>query len=186
MRRWMIVLAGLSLFYADVVQAVQLQYVRPGTPVVFATSGGTVTWTLSNRTSGTGRISARYDKGTGAQPGLWDIRCWISLTGTNVVGSTIEYYVATSNGTRADGEVGTADAALNSDQRRALTMLGVLSVYQTTSNTLMSVSFHQVWIPTRYFSLGLWNTTGIPTETSPGTPAGCEATPTSLEVQNPQ
>lgn len=186
MRRWLVVFIGLSLCSVQGVEAVQLQYVRPGPPVVFATSGGTVTWTLSNRPSGTGRISARYDKGTGAQPALWDVRCWISLTGTNVVGSTIEYYVATSNGTRADGEVGTADAALVSDQRRALTMLGVLSVYQTTTNTLMSASFHNVWIPTRYFSLGMWNPTGIPTETAPGTPAGCEATPMTPEVQNPQ
>jgi hypothetical protein len=190
MRRWVYGFLLLALLSPAPGWAVQQQYVKPGTGILFADTGGTVTWTLSNRTNGVGRISARYDKNalasaSGAMPALWDIRCWISLTGTNVIGTNVEYYLATSNGTRVDGEVGTADAALGSDQRRALTFLGLLPVYQTTSNITMTVSFHSVWIPTRYFSLGMWNATGIPTETST-TKHGCEATPMTPEIQNPQ
>ena len=169
--------------------ATALQYVLPGTELVFADSAQTptVTWTLSNRAAGTGQVSARYDKNalasaTGAMPALWDMRCRLSLTGTNVVGATIEFYVATSDGTNPDAQVGTADAAITSDQRRALLLVGVLPVYQTASNTTMTVSFHNIFIPTRYFSLAMWNATGLPTETSTAKHR-CTMVPVSPQMQ---
>jgi hypothetical protein len=179
----------LSLLAASMVWAVTKQFVSPGAGIIFADSGGTVTWTLSNRTNNTGQVSARYDKNalatpSGAMPAIWEIRCRLSFTGTNVLGSTAEFYVATSDGTNPDAEVGTTDTAITSDQRRALTLfLGVLPVYQTASNTTMTVSFRNVSIPTRYFSMVMWNNTGLPTETST-TKHRCTATPMRVEQQN--
>jgi hypothetical protein len=179
-------LLSWTLLWTSAVWATSTQYNLPGTPLLFADAAQTpaAAWTLSNRTSGTGRVSARYDKGPGAQPAWYEVRCWISLSGTpNVVGSTIEYYLSTSDGTHSDGEIGTADAALASDTRRALTPVGVLTIYQTTTNTTMTASFRNIYIPSRYFSLAMWNATGLPTETNTNK-HGCTATPTSPQMQN--
>jgi hypothetical protein len=157
--------------------AVSIQGITPGTPIVFADTGGTVVWTLSAKAAGTGQVSAQFDKGAGSQPAWWEMRCQISLNGTHTLGATVEYYVATSDGTAVDAGVGTANATITSDQRRALTLMaGVLSVYQTTTLTTMFVSFRNLYIPNRYFSLVMWNNTAIPTETST-TKHKCSMTP---------
>jgi hypothetical protein len=173
-----------GLLWTPTAWAASPQYTLPGTPVLFADAAQTpaAAWTLSNRTPGVGRVSAVYDKGVGAQPSLWEIRCWISLSGTNVVGQAVEYYLVTSDGTHADSEPAAGDVALNSDQRRALTMLGVLPVYQTASNTTMTTSFRNVYIPSRYFRLAMWNATGLPTETNTNK-HGCSATAMTPQMQ---
>ena len=162
--------------------ATSLQYVLPQTPITFGDTGQTYSWTLSNRSTATGQVSARADKGAGAQPALWELRCTISLTGTLTIGQTLEYYIATSDGTIADGGVGTANAALASaDVRRALTLVGVLPVYQTTQNTKMYASWRNIYIPGRYFSLVLWNNTSISTETV--TNNSCSMTAMPVQAQ---
>jgi hypothetical protein len=183
-RQLLVLLLVCGLLWAPAAWAASAQYTLPGTPVLFADAAqaGSIPWTLSNRTSGVGRVSTAYDKGVGAQPSLWEIRCWISLSGTNVVGQTVEYYLVTSDGTHADGEPAAGDVALNSDQRRVLTMLGVLPVYQTATNTTMTVSFRNVYIPSRYFRLAMWNATGLPTETSTSK-HGCTATAMTPQMQ---
>jgi hypothetical protein len=153
--------------------ATSLQYTLPGSAVVFADSGGTVAITFSNRATANGNVSAQYDKNvlaspTGAMPSLWAAHCQISLTGTNAVGTTIEYYIAHADaaGTTTDAGVGQAATTITVDQRRALTPIGVLVVYQTTTNTTMYASFRNIYIPGRYYSLAWWNASGLPTETS--------------------
>lgn len=179
----------LGLGGAPAWAATSTQWTLPGTPITFGDSGQTpagggtlVVLTLSNRTSGTGRISAQADLGAGAHASLFELRCRVSLTGTHVLGQPLEFYVATSDGTNPDGEVGTADAALSSDQRRVLTFVGILPVYQTTSNTTMTASFRNVYLPQRYVQVGLWNGTALPTETST-TKHRCVLTPTPLQMQ---
>jgi hypothetical protein len=174
-----------GLLWTPVSWAASAQYTLPGSPILFADAAqaGSIPWTLSNRTPGVGRVSTVYDKGVGAQPSLWEIRCWISLSGTpNVVGQTIEYYLVTSDGTHADGEPAAGDVALNSDQRRVFDRIGVLPVYQTTTNTTMTASFRNVYIPSRYFRLAMWNATGLPTETSTSK-HGCTATAMTPQMQ---
>src|SRR5262249_35170190 len=77
------------------VWATATQYTLPGTAVTFADSFQTPTaqLTLSALASGAGRYSNRYDKGAGAQPALWQIACHLQLTGTNIVGATVEIYI---------------------------------------------------------------------------------------------
>jgi hypothetical protein len=190
MRRWIVwmVLVG-HLLWSLPAGAASPQLTNPGVPITFGDTGQTpagggtlIVWTLSNRTSGTGRISARADLGAGAHAALWELRCRFSFTGTNVVGSALEVYLATSDGTNPDAEVGTADAALTADQRRALLFVGLLPVYQTASNTTMTVSFRNLYLPQRYVSAAMWNATGLPTETST-TKHRCVLTPMTPEMQ---
>jgi hypothetical protein len=161
-----------------------LQYVLPGSPITFADSAQTPTraWTLTALAAGAGRLSAQYDRGAGAGPAIWELRCKLSLTGTNTVGQTVEFYLSTSDGTDADGALGTADAALASDKRRNLLFVGVLVVDQTTTNVTMTVSFRNIYVPQRYFSLGIWNNTALPLETSTAKHR-CQMTPVPIQMQ---
>jgi hypothetical protein len=163
-----------------------LQYVLPGTSVQFSDTGGQVVMAFSNKATLTGQVSALADKGvtpTAAQPAVWQAQCSISLTGTNIVAATVEYYIATSqDGTTLDGGV-TANAALASaDKRRNLTPIGVLVVDQTTTNTTMIATFRNIYIPSRYYALAFYNNTTLPTETST-TKHKCVFTPMPVQMQ---
>jgi hypothetical protein len=141
-------------------------YLASETPLLFADAAQTPTrqLTLTALAQNTGRVSAQHDRGatSGARLYEWRLRC--SLTGTNVVGATIELYAFTSDGTNVDGEVGTADAALTTDKRNNGKPLGLLIVDQTTTNVIMSAS-GVVLVTARYFSLGVWNATTLPLTT---------------------
>lgn len=151
------------------------QFMRPDTQITFCASGCTNAMTMDNIGSAAGRVAAQYDKdslglngasGARAMPADWKWRCNWSLTGTNVVDSTIELWIATSDGTNVDGVVGTTNAALGSaNQRKALIFAGQLVVYQTTTNTTMTAS-GMVRIPDRYFSPVMYNNTGLSTQNS--------------------
>jgi hypothetical protein len=135
------------------------------TPIKFADSAQTptavLTMTGAQVTAGTGRISGRYDRGAGAQPALYYWTCTMSLTGTNVVGEVVEWYVAYSDGTNPDGQLGTADAALTTNKRNNLHLAGLTIVDQTTTNTNMTASGY-VFIPSRYVQWATWNGTTLP------------------------
>src|SRR4029077_9290656 len=154
-----------TIFVSPVLAVTSYQYTNPGSSVTFGDTA-TVAGTLSNRGTGTGQYSNRFDKGAGAQPSLWEARCQISLTGTNVLGSQVEYYIVHSDGTNQDAGLGTTTGTFTSDQRRVLTRVGALSVYQTTTNTTMYASFRNIYIPNRFFAMGMWNNSGLSTETS--------------------
>lgn len=179
----------IGLFSVAGAWAAQTEWLAPGTPLLFADSAQSedVTITLSALAAGAGRYSARYDKNAlglsvtvngasvTAMPSHWRWSCHVQLTGTNVVGAPIEVYIIRSDGTDVDGNLGTSDAALASDKRRNLLFAGILTVDQTSSNTTMTGS-GIVEIPTRYFSLGLWNGTTLPFKTDTAV-HGCYLTP---------
>lgn len=183
MKRWF-VLSMLAVFlWAPLAHAVNDIYWDRGTSKLFADSAQSedVTITLSALASGAGRYSARYDKGSGSQPTKFSWECHLQLTGTNVVGEVVEFYVALSDGTNAQGALGTSDAALATDKRKNLTLIGVLVVDQTTTNTTM-VAHGTVDIYTRYFSLGVWNATALALKTDTAV-HGCTFTPVFPEIQ---
>lgn len=161
------------------------QYTTPETPIKFADSAQTpqAVFTLSALASGTGRVSDRYDRGAGAHAALYEWRCTISLTGTNAVDATIEWYLATSDGTNADGQLGTTDAtiATGSSKRNNLKVLGLTVVDQTTTNTSMTAS-GWTYIPSRYIAFVVWNGTTLPFQTST-TAHTCTLTPVPMESQ---
>lgn len=167
---WLIMLLLVSQAWG----ATSLQYTLPGSAIVFADTGGTYTIVFSNKANGTGAVSAQADKNslataTGAMPSLWAGHCQLSFSTGPTMGVTgAEYYIAhaLSDGTGQDGGVGTSSTTITTDQRRALTPIGTLPVYNTTANTTMTVSFRNIYIPGRYFSVAWWNTSGQTTETS--------------------
>lgn len=166
------------------------QYTTPGVPYTFADAGQTpagggtlVQMTFSNLPTQQGRVSTRIDKGAGAQPSIWEARCRISLTGTNVLGQDLQYYIASSDGTDIDNGLSATDANFTSvDSRRNLRYIGSLVVYQTTTNTTMYASFNGIYIPSRYFSVVIFNNTTLSTETST-TKHRCVLTPQPFEMQ---
>ncbi len=189
MSRRLLALALLSMLgWASLAGAAPVKvYVNPGTVLTFADSAQTptATFTLSALGSGAGQYSARYDKGAGAQPARWQLGCHVQLTGTNVVGATIELYVVRWDmaGSNSDGNLGTTTASLATDKRRNLQFVGLLVVDQTTTNTTMAVNVENVYIPGRYFSLAMWNGTSLPLKTDTGV-HGCYAAPMPPENQS--
>jgi hypothetical protein len=163
-----------------------LQYTLPGTQVVFADTGGTVTFTQSNKATNTGQISAQYDKGAGAQPSLWEMRCFLSFTGTLTAGQVASYYIATADtnaATNVDGTLAITNTALTAvDKLRNLLPVGNLLIDQTVQNTTMVASFRNIYLPQRYFSIVMWNFTSISTETST-TKHKCIMTPVPPQMQ---
>jgi membrane carboxypeptidase/penicillin-binding protein PbpC len=97
------------------------------------------------------------------------------------VGAAVEVWLGTSDGTNADGQLGTTTAALVTDKRNNLTPVGQLIVDQTTTNVAMTGSWN-VYVPTRYATLALWNATALPLQTSTSVHK-CSMTPTPLQQQ---
>ncbi len=159
------------------------QYVNPESVITFADSAQTpsATMTLSALASGAGRISARYDRGSGAHAMCYNWESTIQLTGTNVVGDVVEYYLSTSDGTNPQGQIGTADAALTTNKRNNITWLGNLVVDQTTTNTSMTVR-GIVCFQERYVSAGVWNGSTLPFKTDTAV-HNFKLTPMPLEQQ---
>lgn len=175
----------LSLLWAPSVWAVSKQLLNPGTPITFndaATAGSNYSIDFSATGTGTGKYSDRVDKGAGAQVAQWVWNCQFSLTGANTVGQFIEVYLSWSDGTNADGGIGTTKGSLaTADKRRNLKRIGTVVIDQATSNTIMTGS-GQAFIPTRYFSLAYYNATALPFQTST-TLHKCTFTPSPFEMQ---
>lgn len=131
------------------------------TAIVFQDSSGDAVITLNNLAAATGRISARYDRGAGSLARRYMWRCVFDKGVAGVVGQIINCYIFTSDGTNADGTVGTADAALTANQ--ALNYFDILPVVVNTTSTSVKITQSKiVEIPTRYFSVGVMNsTTGL-------------------------
>ena len=141
-------------------------YLVPGHAPLFADTAQTenVALTLTALATNAGRVSTQYDQGVGPWPALWEWRLHLQLTGTNVLGAAVEVYCFTSDGTNRDGEVGATDAALVTGKRTNGKLAGLLIVDQTTTNVTMTAS-GTILIPTRYFSMGIWNGTTLPLKT---------------------
>ena len=126
------------------------------TAITFQDSAGDVAITLQNLGFGAGRLSARYDQGAGSKSRLWNWRAVVQFETAAAVEERVEIWLFESDGTYADGAVGTADAALTSDQRKNGKLLGVV-VVDTTGTATNIIASGVCVISTRYFSIGVWN-----------------------------
>lgn len=131
-------------------------YVAPGTAITFCDSGGDAVITLQNLAAGVGRLSARYDRGTGSLPARYHVRGVFQFETAPVVGEVVEVWIAESDGTYADGGVGTADAALTAGQRLNLKFAAITKA-QTTDTATNFIASGVVEIYSRYVSIGVWN-----------------------------
>jgi hypothetical protein len=160
----------------------------PGATILFgdAAQGG-IAWTLTGLGAGAGQYSARFDKNTiatasGAMPYHFHWRCRFQAASTVVVGDMVEWYLSTSqDNTTADGSLGATTAALATDKRKNLKLLGLTVVDQTAGGQPMEAS-GDVHIFARYFALAAWNAT---TQAFLASTAahGCKVTPMTLEIQ---
>lgn len=133
-------------------------YVARGTPVVFQDSGGDAVITLANLAAGGARVSARYDLGAGSTPQDWQFRATFRHETNPVFGEAVDLYVAESDGTLEDGDVGVADAAVLTPVLPNLHPAGSVLVQIQTANTDHRASrVHR--IASRYFSLVVHNNT---------------------------
>jgi hypothetical protein len=160
----------------------------PGAVVTFgdAAQGGIV-WTLTGLPAGQGQYSARFDKDTiktasGAMPYQWTWRCRFLAAAGVVAGDSVEWYLSTSaDNTTSDGSLGATTAALATDKRKNLKLLGLTVVDQTSASVAMESS-GDVQIFPRYFATAAWNAT---TQAFLGSTSahGCKFTPQNLEIQ---
>ena len=160
-------------------------YVTPESAITFGDSAQSpsATITLANLATVTGRVSAQFDRGTGAHAACYAWRFTSSLSGTNVVGATIDLYIATSDGTNTDGQVSTSDSALaGSNVLLALQRLGSLAVTQTTTNTNMTSSGDFFCTASRFLSLVVYNATTLSMQNSTSVHKFV-LTPVPLEIQ---
>jgi len=130
------------------------------TPIVFKSSLGDVTFTPTSVANGAGRISARWDRGAGSKPSLYKWRVHTKAAAALAVGTPLEVYLATSDGTDEDGNLGTADAAFASaDKRRNLQYVGAINADSIT-NGEVQIASGLVEIRDRYVSVVWWNALG--------------------------
>jgi hypothetical protein len=172
------------LVTATVAYAANKILVSKGTALLFADAAQAedVTLTMSAIAAGAGQCSNQYTKtGANVKSQNWEMRVHLQLTGTNVVGEVVEFYVATSNGTYTQGAIGSTNAALSSNARKNLTFAGVLIVDQTATNTNMIAAF-DVTIKEALFQVCFWNATTLPLKTDTAV-HGIQMTPMDIEIQ---
>ncbi len=126
---------------------------------VWSDTAGNLVMTLNNLAAGVGRVGARKDYGAGSTAKLYSWRLTVQFETEPVVPETIGIYLATSDGTEEDGQVGVADAALaTEDKLRNLMFIGSLVVDVATVDIDFTAS-GVCEIPTRYVSPVIFNDT---------------------------
>jgi len=134
-------------------------YIAREAPVVWSDSAGDLVLTLNALGVGAGRIGARKDLGAASTSYQYSWRFTCQFDDEPVVGETINLYLCTSDGTRPDGELGVADAALAAeDKMKNLYHIGNLIVDVATKE-IDFTSSGVCTIPTRYVSPVVWNNT---------------------------
>lgn len=163
--------------------ATSTQKILRDTPIVFQDSSGDVAITLANLAADGARVSARYDLGAGATPGDFQFRATFRSETTPVFNESFDLYIAESDGTLEDGDVGTADAAVLTPVLPDLHYIGSVVVQIETADTDHRAS-GVFRVASRYYSLvvhnntadGLKNTANVNTITVTAIPPQMQAT----------
>lgn len=157
-------------------------YISEETSQEWTDIGGDYTMDLGSLAADGVRVGAQGDLGTSPRADQYSWKLVIDGFDTApVVGETVDLYLAFSDGTNVDGDVGTSDAAGSVDDLPNLLFLGSATVQTTTAadNLIISGScqIHQ-----RYVSPVIHNNTA---DALLGTSDGHKfiLTPTPLEVQ---
>lgn len=136
-------------------------YIAPETKVTFKASGGDVTFTPTSVASGSARVSAQYDRGSGSKPSRYVWRGTTKLASVGA-GAVVGVYLATSDGSILDGNVGTSDATIsNGDKYRNLRYIGSLVCDKASDATEPIQGSGEVEIFSRYVSVVWFNQSGV-------------------------
>lgn len=153
-----------------------------GTPVTFKASGGTVAWSPASVAFQAGRKSAQWDRGASPQPDEYSWRAKVKLQATPVVGESIDFYIATSDGTIIDGTTTAGDAAFTDNNALAnMLRVGSLVVDTTTTDSIQASGVFRMY--ERYGVLVMWNNTAAETLSATGTDHEFIATPIYYQGQ---
>ncbi len=133
-------------------------YVARETPVVWSDTAGDLVMTLNNLAADAVRIGAQKDWGAGSTSEWYEWRLTVQFDTAPVIPESVDIYLATSDGTEEDGQVGVADAAGDTDTLRNLKFIGSLNVTSTDADHDMTAS-GICRITTRYVSPVIHNDT---------------------------
>lgn len=138
--------------------AESLVYMKQGTAIVWAASGGDALFTPTSLGASAGRQGAHYDLGTASRPRRYAWRAWIVPGATRVVGETVRVYLKTSDGTHPDNDDGTGDIAVSSiDKLRNVTQIGSIIIDENAAVEM--VASGEVELSHRYVAPIFWNAT---------------------------
>lgn len=156
-------------------------YQHDETAITWLASGGTNAFTPTSLGSSAGRQGAYHDLTTSARSRLFAWRAWIKPGGTRVVGQQVFVYLVTSDGTSADNDDGTGDAAVSSsDKLRNLHHIGTIVIDENAAVTMVASGV--VAISARYVAPVMWNATANALSSTAGD-FGFSLTPVPDEVQ---
>ena len=136
----------------------RLVYVKRETLIMWTDTTGNLICTLNNLAAGAVRLGARKDFGAGSTPEWYSWRLTVQFATAPVVGETIDVYLSTSDGMEEDGQLGSADAAGDTNSIRNMHYIGSLTV--TSADADHDMTFSGVCrITTRYVSPCIHNNT---------------------------
>jgi len=154
------------------------------TAITFRDSSGDVVLSLNDLSLGSGRVSARYDRGADSRAELHEVKAIVQAKTTGfALGDAIEIYLFQSDGTYMDGTLGTSDAALSSDKRRNGVLIGAVIADTTSSATDIVATFMNVPITSRYYSIGVWNASATRNLNNSANTSRVIVTPMPPEIQ---
>lgn len=113
-------------------------------------------WSLEGMANAAGRVSARIDLGAAPRPYLYRWRCLCCWQANPTKGGALMLWKSESDGTHADGDVGTTDAALGADNALA-NCRHFGQVVADTADTSNQIAGGVVEIHERYVSFVAWN-----------------------------
>ena len=136
---------------------------KPGTSVVFKSSGGDITFTPQNIASADARVSAQWDRGSGSKPGWYR---WFGKTKSSAsytIGRAVQIYLGQAkDATDIPSNLGTSDASISSavDRMRPLDLVGAIVAPVATGSTAL-VQSGLLFIHSRYVSVVWFNDLGV-------------------------
>ena len=134
-------------------------YIAPEPPHVWTDTGGDDTLDLGGLAADAVRQGDQWDMGASARSAWYEWRLVIDGFDTApVVGETVDVYLAFSDGTNHDGDLGVTDSASSTATLRNLLFLGSATVQTTTAANELIVS-GQVQISSRYVTPVVHNNT---------------------------
>jgi hypothetical protein len=158
-------------------------YHAPETSITFKETGGSVTFTPKNITTGAGRVSAQWDRGAGSKPGLYKWRAKTAGASAATVGRVVEILFATSDGTIVDGDFGTTDAGMSDiDYKRNCQWVGNVAADDSQGAGTNYNGSGVVEILDRYVSVVWWNDLGVSLTNTAGDHE-FTLTPVPMEIQ---
>lgn len=160
---------------------VEKVYTREETALTWRASGGDELITLTSLAPGAGRNGAMHDFGTSARSFRFRWLAFLKLTGTPTVGTTVDVYLKTGDGTHFDNDDGTGDVLLSSvNKLRNLHFLGAIVVDEAA--VVDQVATGVVDIYARQAAPVFFNQSGLSLSATAGD-NGFNLVPVPVEVQ---